>query len=101
MSDPNRIAHEKEILDLKNEVTRWKRIAFWLADCHAANLHIAELKSCSKSERRRLKNIMTKAQGYLEGKESPKQPPHGDLDRHLHDVMNRLEDHARRVPETD
>lgn len=57
--------------DHEKEAERWMRIALWLADCHAANLSIAELASCSKTQRKRLKSIMLRAARMLKGDEMP------------------------------
>lgn len=46
--------------DLKKECEFCKEVACYLADCHAANLTIAELKRTSKYERGRLASIMRK-----------------------------------------
>lgn len=39
---------------MDDELTKWKRIAFYLAECHVATAaHLLELKSTSKHERER------------------------------------------------
>ena len=62
--------------DLKNEVQQWKRIAAYLASCHAATLQGLP-KSASKSSRKRHVDICTHAAEMLRGK---RLPPFAHLD---------------------
>lgn len=56
--------------ELNPEVKRWKVVAAYLAECHAATLSSLP-KSTSKSERKRQIKLCRKAAAMLEGKEEP------------------------------
>lgn len=75
--------------ELKQECEFWKEVACYLADCHAANLTIAELKRTSKYERGRLAAIMRKARSFLKKEECP---PRYSVRRTLDDVVKRLDE---------
>ena len=81
---------------MSNEADQWKRVAIYLADCHAANLHIAELKKTSRAEKERLKLIMETAATMLKGDVSSVRT-YTEPDKDLRDVIERLEDHAKRI----
>jgi len=89
-----------DVDELKRELARWKCIAAYLASCHAANLHIAQLTRTSRHERERLRVIMTRAADMLEGKELPKQYASNvcQAQAKVNDAIDRLRDHAERVP---
>lgn len=70
------------------EVIYWQRVAVYLADCHAANCSIAELKKTSKFERGRLVAIMRRARRMIQ-EEFNALSMHGCSD--LNDVANRLQ----------
>lgn len=55
----------------EQEVQRWKRIAAYLASCHAATLEGLP-KRTSKRERDRYVSICTKSASMLRGKEEPR-----------------------------
>ena len=42
-----------EILWLQTELEKWRKIAAWMGECHAANLHDAEKCSVSNYSKRR------------------------------------------------
>jgi len=56
----------RERINTRQELKRWKSIALYLADCHAANAECPP-KSLSKHNRKRYKGILEKAVNYLKG----------------------------------
>lgn len=84
----------------QQELDRWKSIAAWLADCHAANLHEAELSSCSQDRRDRFKSIMLKAADFLKRNTAANDMRYTQVtpDERLANVILRLEDHAAKIP---
>lgn len=57
-----------DALAMERELERWKRIATFLADCHAASAEIIRMrKSSSKSDRARAKDLCDLAWRYLTG----------------------------------
>ena len=88
-------ARHAMLSDKDRELERWIRIALWLADCHAANLSEAELSSCSKTRRKRFKNIMLRAARMLKSDEMP--PLDTDIDGRIWDVIYRLEGCASEI----
>lgn len=82
--------------DLKQECEFWKEVACYLADCHAANTSIAELKRTSKYERGRLAEIMRKARSFLKKEECP---PRYSVRRTLDDVVKRLDENINFLEE--
>lgn len=69
------------------EAEYWRRVAFYLADCHAANGYDATLKSCSKARRNRFASIMKNTLRYLKFGE---QPPQYDTSKER-GIVERLE----------
>ena len=67
----------------------WKCVALYLADCHAANYSIAEVKGTAKYQRQRIVTIMRKAQKLL--KEECSAPSGYTWLRGLDEVALRLE----------
>lgn len=65
--------------EMNREILRWKRVAAYLASCHAATLEGLP-KSASKSSRQRHANICTKAARFLKGEEEPQRYYNGDDD---------------------
>lgn len=60
----------EELRVAKAEMEQWKKVAFYLANCHAATAsHEGNLKSTSKSRRRRYQSICMKALGMLTRKD--------------------------------
>ena len=67
------MSNEEQILILKSDALYWKRVASYLADCHAATAdRHGRRKSCSKSGRQRLVDICGIAADMLEGKPTQK-----------------------------
>lgn len=59
-----------ELLKLEKERDYWKRVASYLASCHAATLsHEGTLKRTSRSSRDRLHSIVVKARDMMDGKD--------------------------------
>jgi len=56
----------RERSDLRQDLKRWKAVALYLAECHAANAECPP-KSLSKYNRSRYKGILEKAVGFLKG----------------------------------
>jgi len=73
-------------VDAEQEAKRWKAVAVYLADCHAANAECPP-KSLSKHNRRRYRGILEKAVGFLKGL----CPNHTALTRKTEDVIERCE----------
>jgi len=92
---------QEEIDELEREVKRWKGVARWMADCHAANLSIAQLSRTSKHEKGRLKSIMEKCARFIRGEEHPRNYPCRDLDGELSSVLERLDDCIKRLDRTE
>ena len=60
---------DDRIEDLEREVSYWKRVAIYLADCHAATAEgVMDRKASSMSERRRQASICQTAADALDGK---------------------------------
>lgn len=71
-SDEIRLTKDQvdQLQDYLHNVNVWKRVALFLADCHAATTeHFRSLKGTSKSERNRLKSIAHKAARMLRGQD--------------------------------
>lgn len=99
-SKPKRIDFKAECIWLHTELDKWRKIAAWMGECHAANLHEAELSSVSQERRDRFKSIMLSAANYME---QVRPPDLGFRDHHSgHQqvlvAIARLRDHARRIP---
>jgi len=60
----------QELEDARSEAKYWRSVASYLAECHSDNGSIADMKSTSKCQRRRLVLIMRKALGWMR-KERP------------------------------
>jgi hypothetical protein len=59
-----------EIRKLEQERDYWKRVASYLASCHAATLsYDGTLKSCSASRRMRFESIVDKAAAMMNGQD--------------------------------
>ena len=84
--------------ELKQEVAYWKHVAAYLAECHAANLHEAEHKSCSKYRRKRFQSIMNKAASFLTKEVFPVYFLKEDPDQSIQSVVERLKDHSAKIP---
>lgn len=80
-----------------SEKQQWKRIAIYLASCHANNVSIAELKSCSKYQKKRLKSIMKTAADFLNGDLSTYPINDEDLEKELERVVNQLQKNIKDV----
>ena len=72
--------------DTSQEAKRWKAIALYLADCHAANAECPP-KSLSKYNRGRYKSILEKAVLLIKGV----WPDHSTLMRKQGDILKRCE----------
>ena len=83
--------------DYLNEIEHWKQIAIYLADCHSANITIADLKSCSKYQKRRLQSIMETSAKLLSGKKAPWNMANKTTQESLDLVINRLERDANEI----
>lgn len=71
--------------DMEYELSRWKRIATYLADCHAATAEgVMHRKSSSMSERERQETICERAMHYLQGGDP------GHHGRNVEPVIERL-----------
>jgi len=55
----------RELDEAVSEAKYWKTVAVYLAQCHAANSHIVDLKRTAKYERSRLVSIMRKCKDWL------------------------------------
>ncbi len=54
----------------------WKRIALWLAECHAATAEYdGSLKSTSASRRNRLVSICQRSLNFIDGLDAPSDYP--------------------------
>jgi hypothetical protein len=55
-----------ELIELQRELDNWKRVALYLADCHAATAEcIADRKSASRSDKKRFASICIDAMNLL------------------------------------
>lgn len=84
-------------MDKLNESIYWKRIAIYLAEYHAANLGIAELKSCPKYQKERLRNIMDHAADFLDGKKFPHRIGNYTTEENLERVITRCKKNAKEI----
>jgi len=84
---------------LLDELDNWKKIAAYLAECHAANLHEAELTRCSKSRRKRFQSIMDKSAEMLKSGEPLRENTlfYETANDRVFNAIKRLEDHSKRV----
>lgn len=70
------------------DIAFWKHLALFLADCHAATFfHEGSLKSCSKSSRRRYKNICAIALHAMRHHELTSGPAEADVLKRLEEVV--------------
>jgi hypothetical protein len=68
LTDALNIKHGTEIKSLIQERDLWKRVAIYLADCHAATAVCeGEMKSVPKARKQRYAEICRKALEYLDG----------------------------------
>ncbi|MEX3933292.1 hypothetical protein AB4Y32_16065 [Paraburkholderia phymatum] len=59
-----------QIRQLEKDRDYWKRVAAYLASCHAATLsYDGSLKSTSKARRERFESIVEKARDMMDGKD--------------------------------
>jgi len=66
---------QQELMDRKSEAKRWKDIATYLFDCHAATAWSEGMKSTtSKSSRRRFISILETSIEFFLGRRSPRHP---------------------------
>jgi hypothetical protein len=80
---------------IEREVEYWKRVAAYLASCHAATMqHEALLRRTSKSSRERFRSICRAALSMLRGNDSPM--PYGAVrqsgDDSVYSAAERCED---------
>jgi hypothetical protein len=57
----------REHSEAKQELNRWKAVALYLTDCHAANTEGGTPKRLNKNDQERFKTILEKAIGFIEG----------------------------------
>lgn len=82
----------REHLEKKQELKRWKAVALYLADCHAANAE-SPPKSLSKYNRQRYASILMEVIKMLKGI----WPSHTNLMRKEVDVLERCEQAYREI----
>ena len=83
---------EAVVVKAKADVEHWKRIAIYLAHCHAATAgYDGQLSSVSSARKKRYADICRTATLLLSGEQSPKRSgsPH-TIDDELADVIDRL-----------
>jgi hypothetical protein len=67
---------EEQLFQAKKEVERWKSIAIYLLDCHAATAgYDGTIKSVSKSRKERFASILEEGIALFEGMKMPRQSP--------------------------
>lgn len=78
--DGKTLSVEEQLFRAKKETERWKNIAIYLLDCHAATAgYDGQLKSTSKSRKTRFLSILEKGIALFEGTEMPRTSPvYGD-----------------------
>jgi hypothetical protein len=83
---------EAMVVKAKADVEHWKRIAIYLAHCHAATAgYDGQLSSVSSARKKRYADICRTAVTLLSGEESPKRSgSHRTIDDELADVIDRL-----------
>jgi len=57
----------REHINMKQEAKRWRGVALYLADCHAANVEGATPNRLSKYDRGRFLSILEKAVTFIQG----------------------------------
>ena len=75
-------------------VQHWKRVAAYLASCHAATLECLP-KRASKSERKRLAQVCRRSAAYLIGTESPRQYETQSVEELILSEIRRCENAAK------
>jgi len=74
---------ERQLEDANEEADYWKRVAMYLADCHAATAyHFSFGSRSSKSELRRQASIMQSCVLFLNKQSDP-----GSKARHVEDII--------------
>lgn len=95
---------EYTIAALQKELDNWKRVALYLADCHAATaVDMADRKSGSKSDRDRFASICEKAVSLLEDPTCVTNPylPYANLEELPKRVVDRCRKGAAQIRERD
>ena len=80
--DGKTLSMEEQLFVAKKEAERWKGVALYLLDCHAATAgYDGQLKSVSKSRKKRFASILEKGIALVEGTEMPRRsiPVWGDI----------------------
>lgn len=89
---------EEQLFVAKQEAKRWKDIALYFLDCHAATAgYDGQLKSVAKSRKLRFASILEKGISLVEGKEMPRTEPgawdgHNPQDRVLKRCQNAIDE---------
>ena len=74
--DGKTLSVEEQLFLAKKEAERWKNIAVYLLDCHAATAgYDGQLKSVAKSRKERFASILEEGIALFEGTKMPRNGP--------------------------
>ena len=83
------------------ECQRWKRIAAYLASCHAATAEYeGQLKRTSRSSKDRFASICQKAMDYLKGVDSPPEHFSSTHDQEIDHAIDRCKSISDKLKST-